>query len=95
MNWEILSRSQLVENLGWTLLHSVWQIALIGFVLFALLRAFQKFSANTRYIISVFALAFALILLRNVGWHVGIRINPGVSLIGSTKQVLPVSNARN
>jgi beta-lactamase regulating signal transducer with metallopeptidase domain len=62
MNWEILTRSQLVENLGWTLLHSVWQIALVAFILFFLLRVLQRFSANARYLVSISALAFALVL---------------------------------
>jgi beta-lactamase regulating signal transducer with metallopeptidase domain len=62
MNWEFLTNSSLVENLGWTLLHSVWQIALIAFILFALLRVLRKFSANARYIVSVSALVFALVL---------------------------------
>jgi beta-lactamase regulating signal transducer with metallopeptidase domain len=62
MNWEIPANSKLVENLGWTLLHSLWQIALVAFILFLLLRVLQKFSANARYLASVFALAFALVL---------------------------------
>jgi hypothetical protein len=39
MNLEIIANSTLIENLGWTLLHSLWQIALIAFILFLLLRA--------------------------------------------------------
>jgi beta-lactamase regulating signal transducer with metallopeptidase domain len=62
MNWEIIANSQLIENLGWTLFHSVWQIALIAIILFLVLRIFEKISANARYLISVFALVFALIL---------------------------------
>jgi beta-lactamase regulating signal transducer with metallopeptidase domain len=62
MNPEIFGGSKLIENLGWTLVHSVWQIALTAFVLFLLLRVSQNFSANSRYIVSIFALAFALIL---------------------------------
>ncbi len=62
MNWEILTNSKLIENLGWTLLHSLWQIALIAVVLFLLLRILKNFSANARYLVSVFALAFALVL---------------------------------
>ncbi len=41
--------SKLVENIGWTLLHSLWQIALIAFVLFILLKILRGFSANVRY----------------------------------------------
>ena len=62
MNWKILANSTLVENLGWTLVHSVWQIALVAFILFLLLRVLHKFSANARYLVSVFALVFAIIL---------------------------------
>ncbi|MGC2237505.1 MAG: M56 family metallopeptidase [Pyrinomonadaceae bacterium] len=62
MNMEIVANSTLIENLGWTLLHSLWQIALIAFILFLLLRVLHKFSANARYLVSVFALAFALVL---------------------------------
>lgn len=66
MNWEILTRSQLVENLGWTLLHSVWQIALIALVLFLLLRVLRKFSANARYVVSVFALVLPVLTFVNL-----------------------------
>ncbi|HLM00525.1 MAG TPA: M56 family metallopeptidase [Pyrinomonadaceae bacterium] len=60
--WEILTNSKLVETLGWTLLHSVWQISLIALILFLVLRVLHRFSANARYLVSVFALASALVL---------------------------------
>ena len=62
MNQEIFINSKLVENLGWTLAHSVWQIALIALVLFFILRVLRRFSANARYLAAVFALAAATIL---------------------------------
>ncbi|MDQ3179820.1 MAG: polysaccharide deacetylase family protein [Acidobacteriota bacterium] len=62
MNWEILANSKLIENLGWTLLHSLWQIALIAVVLYLLLRILRGLSANIRYVASIFALAFAFVL---------------------------------
>jgi beta-lactamase regulating signal transducer with metallopeptidase domain len=62
MNWEILINSKLVENLGWTLVHSIWQIALIAVALFFVLRILRGFSANIRYIAAVSALALAAIL---------------------------------
>ena len=46
---ELLS-SAIVQRLGWTLLHSVWQFALIAILLSALLAALRKRSANTRYL---------------------------------------------
>lgn len=62
MNFEILRNSPLVENLGWTLVHSIWQIGLIALVLFLILRVFKNLSANARYLSAVSALAFTLIL---------------------------------
>lgn len=62
MNWEIIANSKLVESLGWTILHSVWQIALIASVLWLCLRILQKSAANARYAVAVFALAFSFIL---------------------------------
>ena len=59
---ENLANSQLIENLGWTLLHSLWQIAFIGFWLFLMLRASAKSSANSRYLTSLFAFVLALVL---------------------------------
>jgi hypothetical protein len=62
MNAEILINSKLIENLGWTLFHSLWQIALVALALFALLKILRGFSANTRYLVSVCALTFAAVL---------------------------------
>jgi beta-lactamase regulating signal transducer with metallopeptidase domain len=62
MNREIFIDSKFIENLGWTLVHSVWQIALVAFILFVLLRVLQRFSANARYLVAVFALALAVAL---------------------------------
>lgn len=62
MNREIFSNSKFVETLGWTLVHSVWQIALVALCLFFLLRILQKSGANARYLIAVFALAVSVVL---------------------------------
>ena len=62
MNIETFTDSKIIENLGWSLLHSVWQMALISFVLFLLLKIFRTVSANCRYLISVCALGLAFVL---------------------------------
>lgn len=59
---EIFSNSNLIENLAWTLLHSVWQIAAVAFYLFLALRLFSKANANLRYLFAVSVLALSLIL---------------------------------
>src|SRR5438874_2624429 len=52
----------IAARLGWVLLHSVWQGALIG-VLFAILRyGLRRRSANARYLAGCLALALLLIM---------------------------------
>lgn len=62
MNTQIFINSKFVETIGWTLLHSLWQIALVAFVLFVLLKILREVPANVRYWLSVFALVFAVAL---------------------------------
>lgn len=54
--------SLLVENLGWTLLHSIWQIALVAAWLFVTLKLARKATANFRYLLSCSAICLTLIL---------------------------------
>src|SRR5436305_15230856 len=51
----------LIERLGWMLLHSVWQFALIALVVMVLERAMRRFSAGARY--GVFLLALGAMTL--------------------------------
>jgi len=58
---EIL-RCDLVYRLGWALLHSWWQIALVASVLAALLAALRRRSANLRYVVGCAGLAAMFVL---------------------------------
>ena len=49
-------QSEWTMALGWTFVHSLWQIALIGLLLFITLRLIPGRSAHMRYTISTFAL---------------------------------------
>jgi beta-lactamase regulating signal transducer with metallopeptidase domain/peptidoglycan/xylan/chitin deacetylase (PgdA/CDA1 family) len=62
MNVETLAGLDMVANVGWTLLHSVWQIGLVSIVLLLVLRILRDQSANLRYLVAVFALAISLLL---------------------------------
>jgi len=62
MNLEVVTNSKMIENLGWALLHSIWQIALVAVGLNVLLRLLKNSTSNARYLASVFALALALVL---------------------------------
>jgi beta-lactamase regulating signal transducer with metallopeptidase domain len=61
--------SLLIENLGWTLLHSVWQMALVAALLFLSLRLLARATPNVRYAVSVSMLALAITLpLASFAW---------------------------
>ena len=87
MNLENLMTSKLVETLGWTLIHSLWQIALIALVLYSALRFLRGFSANARYFAAVLALAFALVLpaATFIGLERNLSINPFQNEIAAAK----------
>jgi beta-lactamase regulating signal transducer with metallopeptidase domain/peptidoglycan/xylan/chitin deacetylase (PgdA/CDA1 family) len=62
MIWNPLADTKLIEQLGWTLLHSVWQIALAALILYALLRLMRSTSANVKYVVAVSFLAISVAL---------------------------------
>ena len=58
LNW---IDSSWMKALGWTFVHSIWQIAFIGLLLFIVLKCIPGRSAHTRYTISTLALLTTLI----------------------------------
>jgi hypothetical protein len=57
MNTFTLFANGMTPNLGWTLLHSLWQGTIIALVLAGLLYLSRKQSANLRYLLACLALA--------------------------------------
>ncbi|MBN1973935.1 MAG: M56 family metallopeptidase, partial [Sedimentisphaerales bacterium] len=47
---------EVVQKIGWSLLHLIWQAAAVALVLAAALRILRRFSANMRYLASCMAL---------------------------------------
>ena len=97
MNFEIFSNSQIVETLGWTLLHSFWQIGLITVCLFAALKLARKATSNFRYFVSCAAMVLALVLpLATFVWFenapAGVDLTNSIS--GSKQIVLPQADDR-
>ena len=62
MNFDILTGSRFVTDLGLTLLHSFWQIGLVALGLFIALQILRNVSTQVRYLVSVTALAASLLL---------------------------------
>lgn len=56
-----LFQTEWMKALGWTFVHSLWQIALIGLFLFIILRLIPGRSAHMRYTISTMALWLVLV----------------------------------
>jgi beta-lactamase regulating signal transducer with metallopeptidase domain len=46
---EFLTQSNWTDRIGWVLVHSLWQLTLVGLVAFVLQRALLRRSASTRY----------------------------------------------
>ena len=55
-------QSEWTKALGWTFVHSLWQIALIGLLLFVVLRLIPGRSAHTRYTISTLSLWLIVVM---------------------------------
>ena len=51
-----LQNTHLIEIAGWTLLHSLWQGAVVAFALFVALRAMKGATANARYLTACLAM---------------------------------------
>jgi beta-lactamase regulating signal transducer with metallopeptidase domain len=62
MNWQYWTQSEAIIDLGWTLVHSLWQIGLITATLFVALKIAPSDSARLRYAMCVFAMVFATIV---------------------------------
>ncbi|MDT8303018.1 MAG: M56 family metallopeptidase [Sedimentisphaerales bacterium] len=58
---DILSQ-EIVQRLGWTLLHFIWQAAAVALILAVLLKVLRKSTANLRYIIACLALALIVLM---------------------------------
>lgn len=60
MNWQLLNNQTFAENIGWTLVHSLWQISLVAFLLLVSLKILKNSSSNLRYLLCVSALFLTL-----------------------------------
>jgi beta-lactamase regulating signal transducer with metallopeptidase domain len=62
MNLRMLLDSATLQNLGWTLAHSVWQLALVALALAVVLALLREASARTRYAVACLAMLTMLAL---------------------------------
>ncbi|HEX6126368.1 MAG TPA: M56 family metallopeptidase [Pyrinomonadaceae bacterium] len=62
MSFDAFTESEVVAALGWTLLHSLWQIGIVTAGLFIALAALRDHAPNLRYLVTVVALGISVIL---------------------------------
>ncbi|MGB2866627.1 MAG: M56 family metallopeptidase, partial [Sedimentisphaerales bacterium] len=62
MALENILSEEIVQKLGWTLLHFIWQAAAVALLLTILLAVLRKSSANLRYIVACAALGLIVLL---------------------------------
>ncbi|MCK5473327.1 MAG: M48 family metalloprotease [Planctomycetes bacterium] len=55
-------QAEIIQKLGWTLAHFVWQATTIALILAAILKLLHKSSGNLRYIITCMALALIAVM---------------------------------
>jgi len=55
-------QAEIIQRLGWTLVHFVWQGIAIGLILAIVLKLLHKSSANLRYLIACMALALIVLM---------------------------------
>jgi len=65
---EYILTPQLVEALGWTLLHSLWQGAVFAILLVLILIGLRSYSAQSRYVVSVGLLCAFFLTLSATGY---------------------------
>ena len=53
---------EIIQRIGWTLVHFVWQGSATALILAIVLRLLHKSSANLRYIIACIALALIVLM---------------------------------
>ena len=58
---ESVFAQQIIQKIGWTLIHFLWQAAAIAILLAILLKLLRKSSAGARYIIACLALALIVV----------------------------------
>lgn len=59
---QTIFQAEIIQRLGWTLMHFIWQAAAIGLILAVVLRLLRKSSANLRYVIACMALALIVVM---------------------------------
>ena len=62
MNVEGFMESELIAAIGWTLIHSLWQICIVTAGLFFALQVFRYKSSNVRYAVAVTGLAISVVV---------------------------------
>lgn len=91
MNLSEFLSERLVQAFGWTILHSLWQGALIAILLGLLMIVMRSYSSNARYFVSVSALVtiFLLAVVTFITYHNGYQEPTQTALTFALPSTLP------
>jgi len=95
---QVLSASRFVEQIGWALLHSLWQVAIVAALAGVVLRLQRRSSAGARYIVAclmLLAMPTAVAVTFAVGvWtnsdDASVAVDPGVADSARLTETAPV-----
>lgn len=62
MNWIDFAGTNFVADLGWTIVHSIWQVAMLAALLFLVLKIADSFSPGARYVIAATTMLIAALV---------------------------------
>jgi|GEM_PF-827171 len=80
---EYILNPQIIESLGWTLLHSIWQGAAFAVLLVLILIGLRKYSAQSRYIVSVGVLCTFFLTVSATFWQQCQQANNSIELFAN------------
>ncbi len=74
-----LSSSPLIEAIGWTIFHSIWQGALIAIILLIIFKSFKNLGASHRYATGVWGLLGMVTATFVTFWVIYLEVSPAGS----------------
>jgi len=85
---DLMLAQPMVETLGWTLIHFLWQGTLVALLLANVLTLLQRRAANLRYFIACTAMLLMLILPLVTIWMIG---SPSPKIAASRSPLTPIA----
>ena len=87
--WTSIAGPELIEAVGWCLVHSVWQAAAVALVALLVLRTMDRSKAQARYVVACASLVTMVLLPVSTCGFFGAGRNGGDASLAAMKQTQP------